>query len=127
MSALWFWLIVGTLVVQVPNIMGIHAGQESLTYWQIVKIALYTLPATFTATVAFIYFYGKGSELYSYSALTIYGKVAALVIALIIQVFWLGTRQTNWVELLGLSLAVVGLALSVYAKQIGHYLQHLTW
>lgn len=126
MIAVWFWLAIGTISVQIPNLLGISAGDDGLKLSEVFSIALKTLPITFLATASFIYFYGKGSEYFSYSALTIYGKVAALAVAIIIQVLWLGTRQSNWVEMFGLVLACIGLLLSVYAEPIQAYLQKLT-
>jgi len=119
MGILFLVLAVGTIMTQIPNILGMYAHVEGQLDWtQAAKITLLTLPLTIVATFSFIYFYGRGSEHFSYPAMSIFAKVASLVAALLVQIMFLKMHEYNWVEIIGLSVAVIGIILSICSKDI---------
>lgn len=120
MLACFIWLVVATIFVQVPNLLGIHGQHEDgvLTVVDALKIAAMTIPLTFIATTGFTIFYGRGDQYFSYPAMVIYAHVAALLVGILIQVFLLKAKETNFVEIAGLVISVGGLAISVYNKEL---------
>ncbi len=120
MLACFLWLVVATLCVQVPNLLGIQNQHEDglLTFVDALKISLFTVPVTFTATTGFTLYYGRGDQFFSYPAMVIYAHIAALVVGILIQVFLLKAKQTNFIELSGLGICIAGLLISIYSKEI---------
>lgn len=120
MLACFIWLLVATTFVQVPNLLGIHEQHQDgfVSIMDAMKIALMVAPLTFVATTGFTLYYGRGDHYFSYPSMVIYAHVGALLIGILIQVFLLKSKQTNVVEIVGLTLAVLGLVLSVYSKSI---------
>lgn len=124
MLACFLWLLVATVFVQVPNLLGIHDQHQdgALTVLDAAKIAAVTVPLTFFATLGFTLYYGRAERFFSYPAMVIYAHIAALIVGILIQVFILKAKQTNLVELAGLVICVGGLLISVYSKNILHWL-----
>jgi Kef-type K+ transport system membrane component KefB len=119
MLAAFAWLIVATLFVQVPNLLGIDRQQSGdLDIWAATKIAFITIPLTFVATAGFALYYGRAEQYFSYSAMVIYAHLAALAVGIAIQVGILKTRQTDALEIIGLLICMLGLVLSVFSKPI---------
>lgn len=120
MIASFVWLLVATVFVQVPNLLGIHDRQQdgALDVWTAAKIALFTVPLTFIATTGFTLYYGRAEQHFSYPAMVIYAHVAALIIGIVIQVIILKSKETNILEVAGLGICVFGLVLSIYSKPI---------
>ena len=120
MVAAFIWLVVATVFVQVPNLLGIHDRQQdgALDAWTAIKIALLTLPLTVIATTGFTLYYGRAEQHFSYPAMVIYAHIAALLIGIIIQVGILKTKETNLLEIAGLGICMLGLMLSIYSKPI---------
>lgn len=114
------WLLVATVFVQVPNLLGIHDRQQDgvLDVWTAAKIALFTVPLTFIATTGFTLYYGRAEQHFSYPAMVIYAHVAALIIGIVIQVIILKSKETNILEVAGLGICVFGLVLSIYSKPL---------
>lgn len=123
MLACFVWLIIATIFIQVPNLLGIQSQQEDgiLKVMDAVKIAAITLPVTFTATTGFTLYYGRGDQYFSYSSMVIYAHVVALAVGILIQVYLLKSRETNPVELLGLGLGLLGIFIAIYSKDILKY------
>jgi hypothetical protein len=123
MLACFIWLIVATVFVQVPNLLGVHNQHQDgvLTVFDALKIAALTLPVTFTATTGFTLYYGRGEQYFSYPAMVIYAHTCALAVGILIQVFILKSKETNVVELGGLALSMLGLVVSIYSKHIIRY------
>ncbi|MGL6260285.1 hypothetical protein [Vibrio sp. WXL210] len=114
-------LILATVMTQVPNLMGMSNASE-LTWGSVAKIALLTLPITFTGTVGFTMFYGKGSEVFSYPSLNIIAKIAAFVIAIFVQwVFY--KKVVNVVEIVGIVVCMIGTTLIVFNQEINQVVQ----
>lgn len=120
MLACFIWLVVATIFVQVPNLLGIQGQHEDgvLTIVDALKIAAMTIPLTFIATTGFTIFYGRGEQYFSYPAMVIYAHVAALLVGILIQVFLLKAKETNVIEITGLAICVAGLAISIYSKEL---------
>jgi hypothetical protein len=120
MLACFIWLIVATVFVQVPNLLGIQNQHHDgiLTLYDALKIAAMTIPLTFVATTGFTLYYGRGDQYFSYPAMVIYAHIGALLVGILIQVFILKAKETNVLELSGLGICVVGLLISVYSKEI---------
>lgn len=120
MLAPFIWLLVATVFVQVPNLLGIHDRQQDgvLEIWGAVKIALFTIPLTLIATTGFTLYYGRAEQYFSYPAMTIYAHIAALIIGIIIQVGILKSKETNTLEIIGLLICVLGLVISIYSKPL---------
>lgn len=116
----FIWLLVGTIAIQAPNILSIQSqqGEGDFTLYAAVRIALLTLPITLFSTMAFTLFYGRGSEFFSYAAMSVYAKAITLLVAIIVQAWLLNSKDTNWLELIGLGLCVTGFVVSVYNKEI---------
>lgn len=116
----FIWLVVATVFVQVPNLLGIQNQHQDgvLTLIDALKIAALTIPLTLIATTGFTLYYGRGDQYFSYPAMVIYAHVCALLVGILIQVFLLKVKETNGVELLGLGIAIGGLLMSVYSKEI---------
>jgi hypothetical protein len=91
---------------------------SELTLLQAAKIALITLPITFGSTICYTMFYGRGIEYFSYPAMSIYAKMIALVVAVVVQVLILKNRDVNWLELVGMSICLIGFVVSVFSKDI---------
>ena len=116
---LFLVLTVGTIAIQIPNILGMQAHSGGQLDWaQITKITLMTLPLTVVATASYTYFYGRGSEYFSYPAMSVFAKVASLVIALVVQIVFLKIHEYNWLEITGISVAICGIILSIYSEDI---------
>lgn len=120
MIACFAWLVVATVFVQVPNLLGIENQQQDgvLTLVDALKIAAVTIPLTFAATTGFTLYYGRGDQYFTYPAMVIYAHIGALVVGIIIQVWILKSKTTNAVEIMGLGLCLVGLLISIYSKEI---------
>lgn len=120
MLACFIWLVVATVFVQIPNLLGIQGQHEDgvLTVVDALKIAAMTIPLTFVATTGFTIFYGRGDQYFSYPAMVIYAHVAALLVGILIQVFLLKAKETNVIELGGLVICVMGLVISIYSKEL---------
>ncbi len=119
MFAAFAWLIVATIFVQVPNLLGIDRQQSGdLDLWAAAKIAFITIPLTFVATAGFALYYGRAEQHFSYSAMVIYAHLAALAVGVAIQVGILKTRQADVLEMVGLLICVLGLVLSIFSKPI---------
>lgn len=119
-SLIFVWLLLATIAVQVPNVMGIGAMSDGgLTLAGAAKISLITLPAGFAATVGFTLFYGRGSEFFSYPAMAVYAKGASLLAAIAIQVWLLKSRSISGAEIIGASLCLVGFLVAVFGRQSG--------
>ena len=85
-----FWLLVATVMIQIPNLVGMRKGEtEELTLLSAVKVTFVTLPFTVAATIAFTMFYGRGIQCLSYPAMAVNAKVFAVLAALIIQCYLL--------------------------------------
>lgn len=125
MITAFVWLVVATVFVQVPNLLGIHDRQQdgALDAWTALKIAFFTIPLTFIATTGFTLYYGRAEQHFSYPAMVIYAHVAALVIGIIIQVGILKSKETNILEITGLCICMLGLMLSIYSKPIISWLK----
>lgn len=123
MLVCFIWLIIATILVQIPNLLGIQSQHEDgvLKVMDAIKIAAITVPATFTATTGFTLFYGRGEQYFSYSSMVIYAHVVALAVGILIQVYLLKNRETNVIELVGLGLGLVGIVIAVYSKDILNY------
>ncbi|WP_281560956.1 hypothetical protein [Thalassomonas sp. RHCl1] len=120
MMICFFWLVVATLAVQVPNILGIQAqaNGETLTVLKALKITLLTLPVTIVATTGYTMFYGRGVEYFSYPAMSVYAKLGALVMAIILQFALLQAKNINWVEVCGLLICILGFLVSINSEMI---------
>lgn len=116
----FIWLVVATVFVQVPNLLGIENQHEDglLTLVDALKIAAFTLPLTFIATTGFTLYYGRGDQYFSYPAMVIYAHICALMIGILIQVFLLKNKETNIVEITGLGICFLGLVISIYSKEV---------
>lgn len=113
----FLWLLLATIAIQIPNLLSMQKAVVSqLTIIDAAKIALLTLPVTFFATIAYTLFYGNGSSNMSYPAMSIYAKIAALIAAIIVQVYFLKSRDLSWLECFGLALCVVGFVISVIGR-----------
>jgi hypothetical protein len=110
-------IVVATMLVQVPNILGISI-KEGFTLIDAAKIAVYTLPLTFTATVLYIYYYTKGFEIFDYPSLMILAQITALLFAFSIQVVFFKYKNINFVEITGLIIAILGANLVIFNKEI---------
>ena len=111
MLACFIWLVVATVFVQVPNLLGIENQHQDgvLTLAEALKIAAVTIPVTFIATTGFTLYYGRGDQYFSYPAMVIYAHIGALFVGIIIQVWILKSKSTNIIEIMGLALCLVGL------------------
>lgn len=120
MVAAFVWLVVATVFVQVPNLLGIHDRQQdgALDVWTALKIAVFTIPLTIVATTGFTLYYGRAEQHFSYPAMVIYAHIAALLIGIFIQVGILKSKETNVLEIAGLFICMLGLVLSIYSKPI---------
>ncbi|WDE02686.1 hypothetical protein [Thalassomonas actiniarum] len=120
MMTCFFWLVVATLAVQVPNILGIQSQSngETLTVLKALKITLLTLPVTIVATTGYTMFYGRGVEYFSYPAMSVYAKLGALVMAIILQFSLLQAKNINWVEVCGLLICILGFLVSINSEMI---------
>jgi hypothetical protein len=116
MLACFIYLVIGTIAIQLPNIIGMQTS--GLTPLQAAKIALVTLPITYGATICYVMFYGKGIEYFSYPAMSVYAKIIALVVAVVVQVLIMKSRDVNWLELAGMSICMIGFVVSVFSKEI---------
>jgi hypothetical protein len=120
MLACFIWLIVATVFVQVPNLLGIQGQHDDgvLSVFDAMKIAAMTIPVTFIATTGFAIYYGRGDQYFSYPAMVIYAHTGALIVGFLIQVFLLKAREVNFLEIIGLLIGVFGLAISIYSKEL---------
>ena len=120
MMTCFFWLVIATIAVQVPNILGIQSqsSEETLTVLTALKITLITLPITVVATTGYIMFYGRGSEYFSYPAMSVYAKLGALVVAIILQSWLLQSKTMNWIEVCGLIICILGFLISLNSEMI---------
>ncbi len=120
MLACFLWLVLATLCVQVPNLLGIHEQHQDglVSLVDALKIAGMSLPLIFIATTGFAIYYGRGDKFFSYPAMVVYAHVCALIIGILIQVFILKVKETNVVELTGVGICIAGLLMSIYSKQI---------
>jgi hypothetical protein len=127
MVASFVWLLVATIFVQVPNLLGIHDRQQDgvLDIWTAAKIAVLTIPLTFIATTGFTLYYGRAEQHFSYPAMVIYAHIAALIIGIVIQVGILKSKETNLLEIAGLLICMFGLVLSIYSKPILAWLKNI--
>jgi len=116
----FIWLIVATVFVQIPNLLGIENQHQDgvLTFIDAVKIAAFTIPLTFVATTGFTLYYGRGDQYFNYPAMVIYAHIGALGLGILIQVFILKAKETNAVELAGLGICLAGLLISIYSKEL---------
>ena len=116
----FIWLVVATVFVQVPNLLGIENQHQDgvLTFIDALKIAAFTIPLTFISTTGFTLYYGRGDQYFSYPAMVIYAHIGALGVGILIQVFILKAKETNVVELAGLGICVLGLLMSIYSKEL---------
>lgn len=120
MLVCFLWLIFATLCVQAPNLLGIHEQHQDglVSFVDALKIAGMTLPLIFFATTGFAIYYGRGNQFFSYPAMVIYAHIAALIAGIAIQILILKTKETNIVELIGVGVCCLGLAISIYSKEI---------
>lgn len=120
MFVCFIWLIVAIIFVQVPNLLGIESQHQDglLTFFDALKIAAITLPVTFIATIGFTIYYGRGDQYFTYPAMVIYAHICALGVGILIQVFLLKTKETNFIEIIGLVICFTGLAMSIYSKEL---------
>ena len=96
MISCFLWLAFATILIQIPNLMGIQANSSgSLGLYEDARISLVTLPVIYLATIGYTMFYGKGSEYFSYPAMSVYAKAIALIVAIFVQVVILKSRETN--------------------------------
>jgi len=116
----FIWLLIATLAIQIPNILGIQSSANGslITFTTALKISILTLPATLIASTGFTLFYARGIEFFSYPAMALYAKVFALVAAIVIQVVLLKSRGTNSIELIGLLVCLSGILISIFSKEI---------
>lgn len=120
MAAAFVWLVIATVFVQVPNLLGIHDRQQdgALDVWTALKIAIFTIPLTIVATTGFTLYYGRAEQNFSYPAMVIYAHIASLLMGIVIQLGILKSKETNVLEIAGLCICMLGLALSIYSKPI---------
>jgi hypothetical protein len=120
MLACFIWLLVATVFVQVPNLLGIQSQQEEgvLTVYDAFKIAAITIPITFISTTGFTLYYGRAEQYFSYPAMVVYAHIGALFVGILIQVFILKAKDTNALELIGLGVCITGLLISIFSKEI---------
>lgn len=120
MLACFAWLLVATVFVQVPNLLGIYEQHKDglVSIMDAARIAFLTIPLTFVATAGFSLYYGRAEQHFSYPAMVIYAHIGALLIGIVIQVVLLKTKETNVLELVGLGIGLLGLLLSVYSKPL---------
>lgn len=123
MLACFIGLLVATLFVQIPNLLGIQNQQDDgvLTVYDALKIAAATIPLTFVSTTGFTLYYGRAEQYFSYPAMVVYAHIGALALGVIIQVFLLKAKDTNVLELAGLGVCVMGLLISIFSKEILEY------
>lgn len=113
-------IVFATILTQIPNILGINNAKE-LTLGYCLKISLYTLPLTFFATALYTFFYGKGSLFLSYPSLSVLAKVFSLIVAIIIQVWFLKNKSTNIFEIIGIIISITGTFIIIYNKEINQF------
>ncbi|MBC6904814.1 hypothetical protein DWB84_04975 [Saccharophagus sp. K07] len=120
MLACFAWLLMATIFVQVPNLLGVHEQHKDglVSVMDATKIAFFTIPITFIATAGFALYYGRAEQYFSYPAMVIYAHIAALMVGIVIQVLFLKSKEINVLEWVGLAIALLGLVLSVYSKAI---------
>lgn len=119
MAVIILALIIATICIQIPNLLGVAAASgDTLTWMKAAKISLVTLPITFVATICYTIFYGRGHLFMSYPMLSVMAKVAAIAVALIIQVWWLNNRQTNMIEMVGVTIAIAGTTIAILNQDI---------
>lgn len=112
-------LVLATICIQIPNLLGMAAvDSNNLTVLTASKISLITLPVSFVATTCFTLFYGKGHLYLSYPSLSVIAKAAALLVAFVVQVLWLHSRETGAVEMVGISIALIGTTTALFHKEI---------
>ncbi|MBE8232316.1 MAG: hypothetical protein HAW67_01175 [Endozoicomonadaceae bacterium] len=122
MLFLFVVIVLATVLIQIPNLLGVNLSEE-LTWLIAFKVAFYTLPITFIATALYTMFYGKGVALLSYPSLLLMAKVAALLVALIIEWLFIKNRSHNVVELVGFAITFVGVLTLMYKNEIRNLLE----
>jgi len=125
MLASFLWLLVATVFVQVPNLLGIHErhAEGAVDFANAAKIALFSMPLTFMSTTGFTLYYGRAEQHFSYPAMVVYAHMAALAVGIVIQVGVLKAKETNMVEIAGLLICGAGLLISVYSKPLTQWLK----
>ncbi|MDQ2077402.1 hypothetical protein [Marinimicrobium sp. ABcell2] len=113
-------LIVASICVQVPNLLGVHAATDpqGLSLYRASVIAAFSLPAGYLASVAYILFYGRGSLYLSYPLLALSAMTAIMAIALVVQYVMMPSRGVSLIEAFGLAIAVSGILVAIFHERI---------
>lgn len=120
MIAIMVALLVASVCVQVPNLMGVQAatGPQGLTLSRALLIAGLSLPVGYLASAAYILFYGRGSLYLSYPLLALSATTGIMVVAVVIQLVMTPARGVSLVELAGLLLAFTGIVTAIFHERI---------
>lgn len=119
-------LLIATMSIQLPNILGMTANEgDGLSFLSAAKITFYTLPITILGTYFYTLFYGRGIMYFTYPAMSVYAKVFALIAAIVVQIFWLRSREVNVTEVIGINVAILGFLVSVFSNDIEEFFKAL--
>lgn len=112
------FLILGTILVQVPNVWAIKELGPGDGFTKALLIATKTLPFTFLATACYAYFYSVGGGVFSYPVIAISAYGSSLIIAFLMQHLFLKDKYISVVDLFALGLVVIGLLVMIFKAQI---------
>lgn len=116
------WLVIGTISFQVPNVLGMQQGGE-LTIFEAFRITIITSPLILLGSMAFTLFFAHGISFATYPTLNIAAKVVGLIVAALVQVWFLNKSDFNIVEGIGILIAVVGIFIAAFSKNISEYIE----
>jgi hypothetical protein len=120
---IWFYLIIATLCIQIPNIWAINKFATEPTLKSAAVIGLFCLPASFIANTCYAYFYGMGNLKYdlNYPTMAVSAYAVSLIIAFIVQQVILKNKEILIADYFSLFFIIIGIIITIYRIDINSY------
>lgn len=115
---IWFFVIIATLAIQIPNIWAISKFASEPSVKTAFYIAFMCLPASLISNAGFAYFYGAGFERYSYPVMAVGAYGISLMVAFVVQSIILKEKSILAADYVSMALVLSGLAVMVFREAI---------
>lgn len=109
------YALMAAIVTQTSNLIAVKLFDLNQPVFSALKIACYTLPLAFMATIFFNMYYGSGHSSFSYSTLNVIAIALSVSIGVLVHLI-LGSKPLSFYEIIGCSFIVIGVAVIVANK-----------
>lgn len=115
---LWISIIIATLAIQIPNVWAIKKFEEVPSLLTAFYIGLLCIPFSVISTTCYSYFYGFSFQKYSYPMIAISTYAISLLVAFLVQTYFLKTKEIILADFISMFLILSGLFVMIYRIEV---------